>query len=331
MIETIVRAGGAAAILVAALALARQPAAEAAAATISLTPAQQTVALAGGPVTVDVMVAGAENVAGFEVDIQFDPYVVEFVSATDSPFLSSSGRPVTCFSPIETTDGLVKVGCASPGEYSAPGASGDGVLTRVTFKPVGGGTTALTIAGRDLANADARDLCNDATYGSCSVANASVTVEGPVKPRPSGGSDNNTGGSGGSQGSTPGAGSTAGGQGAAQPGGTSGQPAGDPRFTQPIGGGSTAAAPSGSTRPGASGGTLGASSGAPGTGTDVGRFGTGPQPEQGSALARNAAVALALLGATLLSAGVTRGAIYGRQRERGALRAGDDHGVQKGR
>lgn len=324
MIETILRAGGAAAILVAALALARHPVAEAANATISLTPAQQTVALADGSVTVDVMVAGADNVGAYDVNISFDPYVLEFVSAANGAFLGSGGRQVACQTPV-VADGndVVKVGCATTGSIDGGGASGSGLLTTLTFKPVGGGTTALAFADHDLAKPDGGTLC-DFGEGTCSVSAASVTVEGPVKPRPSGGSNNNSG-SGGSQGSTPGQGN------ATQPGGTNGQPAGDPRFTQPIGGGSTAAAPSGAARPGASGGTLGASSGAPGTGTDVGRFGTGPQPEQGSALTRNAAVALALLGATLLSAGVTRGAIYGRQRERGALRAGDDHGVQKGR
>ncbi len=298
---------------------------------ISITPAQQTVAIGAGTVTFQVSVADVNDLAAYGFDIKFDHYVMEFQSSQNSAFLGSSGRQVTC-------DGLTFVlpkdpdtlttGCATLGNPAAgTGVSGSEVLETLTFKLVGGGTSPLTFTKVALRNANEEDLClGGRPCGPQDTVGGSITVNGPVLARPT--PDPNATptvpatlptatpfGRAPAAGTTPGSGSAAGSTSATQPGagGTPGAAA-----SSGVSGANSssgvAGAPSGGiagadARPGSAPARAG-SSGAPGAGgTGVGRFGDGPQSyaRDGAGQYRNSAVAFAALGLVLIAAGVWRG------------------------
>ncbi len=288
---------------------------EAANPSVTITPAQQNVAIGAGTVTFTVNVADVDNLAAYGFDLRFDHYVMEYQSTQNGDFLGSSGRQLSCAGLTFPHDGKdnVTVGCATFGDLYADGASGSGALATVTFKLVGGGTSALTFTSLDLQSPNADDVCGDpgdpghAPCGAGNVQGSSITVDGPVLPRPT--VDPNTtvtatavpfasptsapaGGSTPAARTTPSVAST----------GTAGTPA---IGTTPSGGALGSGTQPGSTGSGSSaGGAQGA--GASGAGsTGVGRFGSGPDGyAQHQDNYRTRAIALAALGLMLIVAGV---------------------------
>lgn len=155
---------------------------------VTLSPAQQNVAIGAGTVTYTVSVTGAEDLAGYEFNLKFDHYVLEFQSSQNGPFLATSARQTPfCTGPVVSVDkDTVKFGCATPGGLVPyiPGASGSGVLATFTFKLVGGGTSPLTFTKIDLVNAYIDGICNGAFCTPQDGQGGSITVDGPLLPRP---------------------------------------------------------------------------------------------------------------------------------------------------
>ena len=91
----------------------------------------------------EIRLAGVTNLGAYEWQLRFDPAVVQFVEATNGPFLGSSGRTVSCLPPIlPPTNGLepgnVRFGCVTSGG-PPPGPDGGGLLSTATFEPVADG------------------------------------------------------------------------------------------------------------------------------------------------------------------------------------------------
>jgi PKD repeat protein len=98
----------------------------------------------GDVFTLDVLVEGAEYLAAYEFNMDFDPAVVEVQGVEDGPFLSSTGRTVpTQTVLISNTLGTLYFGAFSVGEDDPP--SGDGKLCTITLEAVGPGTSELDL------------------------------------------------------------------------------------------------------------------------------------------------------------------------------------------
>jgi hypothetical protein len=135
---------------------------QAAVASVSITPASQS-ATVGETVTVTVSVKDATNLAAYDVMIQYDTGVLEFVDRRDLGFIETSGRAVTCPSPVVDDEfdlGTVLAGCASSG-LEPPGASGDADLMEFTFKAAAGGTSELVFLRVNLADPNGDSCCGD--------------------------------------------------------------------------------------------------------------------------------------------------------------------------
>jgi hypothetical protein len=85
------------------------------------------------------------GLGAFEFTVSWDPAKLAYVSAGQGPFLSSTGRGVSCFAPVVGPDS-VEYRCVTLGP-SPLGPQGSGKIATLTFEPLVpgvGGTTALT-------------------------------------------------------------------------------------------------------------------------------------------------------------------------------------------
>jgi len=100
----------------------------------------------GSVLEVDVIVQDAEDIAGVEYDIHFTPSDLQFLGLEGtSEFLGGeTGQPGSVFMvpPDLQTDGLAAIATA---RLSKTGSSGDGILHRLRFGVVGGGTCGIGI------------------------------------------------------------------------------------------------------------------------------------------------------------------------------------------
>lgn len=153
---------------------------------LAITPiaqAQSTViSLEGGPVTgVDVgetfdltlQITDAVDVFAWKVALDYDPSVVEFVSASEEPFLSSAGA--TFFQGIAANDVLCSM-------MSLVGVDGSGALATITFEVVGytTGPVAINLIDTELLDSDAaHNLIAHTTVGT-TIDNPAPSASAPT-------------------------------------------------------------------------------------------------------------------------------------------------------
>jgi hypothetical protein len=93
-------------------------------------------------IDVDVVVTNADHAGAFEFLLYFDAGLLEFLGWTVGPFITSTGRVATCEEII--TENSVRIGCTTAGPAPPEGASGDGVLAHLRFRPLQAGTVCLS-------------------------------------------------------------------------------------------------------------------------------------------------------------------------------------------
>jgi hypothetical protein len=128
------------------LGLASQERASAEGEVVSIDPATKQV-IRGDVFDVDVMIMGAENLWGFEFNLDFDPAVVEVQGVElNAAFWAGSDRtPQELIEDIGAGT-LNYVVISDPGaDPNEPGPDGDGTLATITLKAIGLGTSPLDL------------------------------------------------------------------------------------------------------------------------------------------------------------------------------------------
>jgi hypothetical protein len=122
-------------------------------------------------VRVDVSVENVENLGAFAFVLQFDETkvgIIEEQAFERGEFLGSTGREVLCQDP--TVDaGAARYECVTLGGEPAEGASGNGKLASVYFKPNGDGSASFELSRVDLATPPGDDIDVTVTAGQISV------------------------------------------------------------------------------------------------------------------------------------------------------------------
>ena len=113
---------------------------------VSIMPASVTSPAVGEQLTVEIQIAGAENVSGYEFTLVFDAAALRYVSSENGDYL-----PGAFFAPPTPKNGnQVKLaavaGAASP--------AGSGMLASVTFEVVSRKASTLTLADVNLTDVD---------------------------------------------------------------------------------------------------------------------------------------------------------------------------------
>jgi len=140
-----------------------------------LDPPAQTVGLADGPFEVRLMVddvATDEGLGGYTLAVAYDPAVVRGVAIEDSGYVSSTDNPVLCpATGIDNDAGRLAHFCFTIPVFFQPGprTSEPRVLARVTFEPVGEGTTTLDIGESSIADPEGNQLPAARAHGEVTV------------------------------------------------------------------------------------------------------------------------------------------------------------------
>lgn len=127
--------------------------------------------------TVTLQMEGATvPVSAVQVDVAYNPALLQFRSFTGGDFLRSSGRSVVC-PPAATGTGTLRLACASSGAVDGP--TGSGSLAVLTFAALAGGSSDLT-----LANAQVMDSSRPPAAFTLTTANGAVTVASDATATP---------------------------------------------------------------------------------------------------------------------------------------------------
>jgi general secretion pathway protein D len=124
----------------------------------------------GDTITVDVNVAGANDLYAFQLDLGFDPAILSAVSVTEGTFLPGGGSTIFFAGAIDNTLGSVSNN-ADTLVSATPGVAGDGLLLAFQFSVIGTGSTVLTPENL---------LFLDSNFNSVSVSSAGGALA--VKP-----------------------------------------------------------------------------------------------------------------------------------------------------
>jgi hypothetical protein len=124
---------------------------------------------------VQVMIADVENLGGFQLEIAYDPTVLEVTGGSTGDFLTSTGRTkIPVGFQVDNQEGSVLIAAATFGD--APGASGSGMLATITGDARSAGTTALRLENIQVL---------DPAAGAISVqAEGGEVIVGEVSPSP---------------------------------------------------------------------------------------------------------------------------------------------------
>ena len=143
-------------------------------------PANQSVA-AGNDVVVDLVVDNVANLAAYEFELSFDPTILGYISVTNSPFLGSTGRTVTCLPPILGV-GSVRFGCVTFAPPPPDGPSGSGTLATVRLSSSCSGTTSLALTLVGLGDALGGSIPTGSQNGSVTITGGGVCPTPTITP-----------------------------------------------------------------------------------------------------------------------------------------------------
>jgi hypothetical protein len=111
-------------------------------ATIAIQPAQVSNIASGGTFTVNVTVAEVNELYGWQINVTFNPQILNVESVAEGPFLKNINETIFGTN-LKNTVGYAIVSAAFMPPYPSHGASGSGLLANVTFSVKGSGSTSL--------------------------------------------------------------------------------------------------------------------------------------------------------------------------------------------
>jgi hypothetical protein len=130
----------------------------------------------GSTFKVDVNISGVANLFAFQLDLGFNPTLVQAIDVTEGAFLPSGGG--TFFVPGSIGSGSF----SSNGDalFGFSGASGSGTLLQFDFKAIAAGTSSLTLSNILLLDTSLNLLDKTTVNGSVTVTPAIGTPEPSV-------------------------------------------------------------------------------------------------------------------------------------------------------
>lgn len=119
---------------------------QAAASSINVVPVL-SVATVGGQVTVDVNVSGVTDLYAYQIELGFDPSLLQLVSYVGGAFLTSGGQASAFGGPFDFVfdNVLGAFGAADLLLGPVPGVSGSGTLLSMTFNAIAAGASSISL------------------------------------------------------------------------------------------------------------------------------------------------------------------------------------------
>ncbi len=124
-------------------------------AIVSFEPANLSQAI-GSTFTVNVSVAGAQNVNSVPLQITYNPSVLQLLNVSNGPLLEQDGQPVALVHRDDALAGIVQLTASRP--PGTAGVSGNGSVFTLTFQAKAAGQATLNINRAQLKNASMQTL-----------------------------------------------------------------------------------------------------------------------------------------------------------------------------
>lgn len=129
----------------------------------------------GSSFVVDVMIANAADLYGFQFDLGFNPSVLSATLIGEGPFLSGGGA--TFFVPGTINNAAGSIAASANTLLSAvSGVNGSGILMAIDFTAIGSGTSAITLSNPMLLDSNLHTLNTSITNASISVKPSTVAA-----------------------------------------------------------------------------------------------------------------------------------------------------------
>jgi general secretion pathway protein D len=119
-------------------------------AIVSFDPANLNQAV-GSTFTVNVSVAGAQNINSVPLQITYNPSVLQLLNVSNGPLLEQDGQPVALVHRDDAMAGILQLTASRP--PGAAGVSGNGSVFTLTFQAKAAGQSTLNINRAQLKNA----------------------------------------------------------------------------------------------------------------------------------------------------------------------------------
>lgn len=158
-------------VLVASVAGPRNADAQQDSALVSIAPATRSVSKSSDQVQVSVDVAGVHDLAGFQFVVAFDGSVLKPLAVDKTQFIAQSGREIVCADPT-LEEAAVRLSCVTLRE-TPPGVDGDGTIADILFKPVGSGSSSLSLKNVKLVHPDGTEITSTVQDGKITVSGSS--------------------------------------------------------------------------------------------------------------------------------------------------------------
>jgi hypothetical protein len=136
---------------------------------VQIDPVSQSV-VQGNSLSVEVVVSDVIDLYAFQFDLAFDPAVLQAVSSSEGPFLSSTGTTFFVPGAIDNTNGLISF-VADTLIGPVPGVNGNGDLASISFTALASGTSFLNLSNLLFLDSALNEIGNLTTTGG------SVTIE----------------------------------------------------------------------------------------------------------------------------------------------------------
>ena len=142
----------------------------------------------GSTFQVDINISGAADLYAYNLDLNFDPTILQAIDVTEGGFLLGGGSGYTTFFGagfIDNTAGGVFFNFDTLlGNIS--GANGLGTLLQFDFAAISAGTSPLSLMNVGLVDSTSSPICGDSTTPACSSADGSVVINPVIStPEPS--------------------------------------------------------------------------------------------------------------------------------------------------
>jgi hypothetical protein len=135
---------------------------------VSVSPVTQTVNK-GEEFTVEIKVTNANDLYGFQFDIEYNPDVLKYVRIGEGGFLSRSGADITFPLNGTASSGLVD-NIANTRMGGINGVNGDGTLEKITFTALNTGTCQIKITNIKFLNSKIEQIQTTGENGQVTVS-----------------------------------------------------------------------------------------------------------------------------------------------------------------
>jgi len=111
--------------------------------TISISPSKVDSVATGQTFTVDVAIADVTNLYGWQINVTFNPSVLNANRISEGPFLKGVNETAWPKPVIDNAKGYIFASALLMPPYPPAGATGSGTLANITFSVKSGGSSAL--------------------------------------------------------------------------------------------------------------------------------------------------------------------------------------------